>query len=275
MKKAIFACVLLCLSTIAYADEDEDKVEIVGVVANGANIWLGQKYWNFPAPWNDISVVSSGAFNPNGGLALPLDPSMPDNTIIVNRVDPILSNFPTEFDENIPLRQIPTVISGGMVRGELQGILDVARDQQSKSLPNNTITLGEWAKAEGEAEIECHNDGTSEIKIKFKHMISNGLYTIWRTMGTSDGGLTAVPLGGTPNVFVPDSEGEAKFERTLKGCPMDIVAGEKPFLLIEVAYHSDGMIYGALPDDAVSGLPFGLQTNTHLNFPINIVSEID
>ncbi len=108
-----------------------------------------------------------------------------------------------------------------------------------------------------------------------KGLVKNGLYSVWATYGDPDsGGFAPAPLGGTPNIIVPGSEGKAKFVRVLNGCPLTPQAGERPLLLIEVAYHSDGMIYGGVADLPDAGYPFGLTTHTHINFPVIIESTL-
>jgi hypothetical protein len=136
--------------------------------------------------------------------------------------------------------------------------------------------LGEWLKAKGNARLTCYDDGTAEVEMNFEGLIENGLYSIWATYGDPDtGGFAPVPLGGTPNIIVPGSEGEAKYKRYLNDCPLTLVEGEKPLLLVEVAYHSYGMVYGAVADLPGLGYPFGLTTHTQINFPVNIVGNAD
>ena len=251
-----------------------ETVKVNAVLATGANIYLGETLWQFPDPWKHVTVVSSGALNPGGDKALALTADMEGHTVIVSRVDEVLSEFDTEFPENMPLRMVPTYLNADFERDELKNILDVAQDELGQSLPNYTITLAEWEKAKGEAKFKCDDDGAS-VSMTFSGMISNGLYTIWQTSGTPEGGLTAVPLGGSPNVFVPDADGDATFERELNACPFDTEEGTKPVLLYEIAYHSDALVYGGVPDSASGGLPFGLQTHTQLNIPINIIGDAE
>ena len=251
---------------------DGDSLQVIqGVPATGANIFLDQVLWEFPNPWNQVTVISSGAFNADGSdNALDLVSGMPANTLIVNKVDPVLAAFPNLFPQNIPLRDIPMFINAAFDRGDPPSVFDAPRDELTRSWPNVAITLGEWQKASGTMIMQCSGNDAS-VSITFRNLIPNGLYTVWATSGTDAGGLTAVPFGGAPNVFVPDANGNGTWERELNGCPTDTDGVANPLLLLEVAYHSDNNIYGGVPDSAVTGLPFGLSTNTHLNFPINIV----
>ncbi len=68
-------------------------------------------------------------------------------------------------------------------------------------------------------------------------------------------------FGGTPNIFVAGPTGAAEFERNLN-CPSTPGEGEKVFLFVEVAYHSDGMVYGAIPSLPPQGVLFGAVTHT-------------
>ncbi len=267
MYNRLLAVALLLFTTTAIADP---TITIHADNANGANTYLGKTLYRFPEPVGEFSVISSGAYNPHGVIAFDLDESMPDDTLIASKVDDKLGSGPWQFDENLPLRMVPTYVDADFTRGELDSITEVAQDQLGQSLPNKPITIGDWAKAKGTARIKCGEEKGNKIVMRFKGLIPNGIFTVWQTMGTEDGGLTAVPLGGVPNVFVASDKGRAKFVRELNACPLEQEPGTKPVLLYEVAYHSDGLVYGGLPDNANMGLPFGLQTHTILNFPILI-----
>lgn len=45
-------------------------------------------------------------------------------------------------------------------------------------------------------------------------------------------------------------------------------------LLVEVALHSDNMVYGAVPDLPDAGYPFGVTTHTHIAFPVLIEESL-
>jgi len=272
MKKSILLILLIVFFTTASAHGKRNVERIQGHVATGANIFLDKILYTFPEPWNQVTVISSGAFNDDGSdNALDLVQGMAGDTLIVNKVDTVLSGFPNVFPQNTPLREIPMYINADFDLGNPSGVFETPRDQLSRSWPGNPITLGEWSKAEGVMKLKCKKNGNASVKIRFKHMIPNGLYTVWATSGTDEGGLTAVPFGGAPNVFVADDQGGGTWERQLNGCPTDTEGVDNPLLLLEVAYHSDNNIYGGIPDSAAGGRPFGLSTNTHLNFPINIL----
>lgn len=272
MKKIILLIVLVIFTTAIYADKGhvEHKRLIWAENANGANTYLGETLWRFPEPVGEFTVISSGALNPDGELALPLTKDMPGNTVIVSKVDEKVESGIGQFHENIPLRMVPTYVDADFNRGELKSILDVNQDQLGQSLPNDTITIDSWGKAKGAMRVKCLRDGTATVKMRFWNLIPNALFTVWQTHGTPDGGLGATPLGGAPNVLVPDTKGKATFERTLNSCPFTTQEGTNPVLLYEIAFHSDALVYGGLPDSAKLGLEFGRQTHTILNFPIKI-----
>jgi hypothetical protein len=118
-------------------------------------------------------------------------------------------------------------------------------------------------EATGEAIFTCYDDSNARVEMQSNGLLANGLYSIWATYGEpSTGDFAPVSLGGTPNIIAPGAEGEARFERYLNDCPLNPVEGERPLLLIEVAYHSDGMVYGAVADLPSAGVPFGVTKHT-------------
>lgn len=225
--------------------KDKKEFSIQGVVATGANTFLGEPFWDFGNPWGILTFSSMGGYNPDGDKPFTLTPDTPRKMVLASLVDEKLSGFNTSVPQNIPLQKNYTMINGAGERGTLPSVTAVKGSKQSKSLPNAPITLGDWMNAKADATFTCKKGGTAKVEIRFKGLIENGLYTIWATYGDPEtGGLAPVPLGGMPNVIVPGSQGKAKFERFLNDCPLTPKAGEKPLLLIEVAYHSDGMVYG-------------------------------
>jgi hypothetical protein len=279
----IYALLMAVFFTTPSFAGDEGKsrkhkkvLSIQGVVATGANTFLGEPFWDFGSPWGMLTFSSMGGYNAEGDEPFTLTPDTPHNMILASQVDPkLLALFVTKVPQNIPLRQNYSMINGSGDRGQLPPVTAVAGSEQSKSLPNDPITLGKWMNAKAKAKFICKKDGTAKVKMRFTGLVENGLYSVWATYGDpATGGLAPVPLGGTPNIIVPGSKGKAKFERVLNDCPLTPKAGEKPLLLIEVAYHSDGMVYGGVADLPDTGFPFGLTTHTHINFPVIIDSPL-
>ena len=118
-------------------------------------------------------------------------------------------------------------------------------------------------KARAKAKFICNEDGPAMVEIRFRGLIENGVYSVWATYGDPETErLAPMPLGGTPNIIVPGPRGKATFKRFLNDCPLTPAPGDRPLLLIEVAYHSDGMVYGGAADLPNAGFPFGLTTHT-------------
>jgi hypothetical protein len=115
------------------------------------------------------------------------------------------------------------------------------------------------------------------------------MWEIWRTITeTGNTGLAAVPVGGVTNVFTTNQHGNGKYTRDLSGCPMTVITEDGATMaFIDVVYHTDGSVFGALPglggttanfigDDGEryqSTLPVGTNSNTHMTFPL-LVDEL-
>ena len=78
------------------------------------------------------------------------------------------------------------------------------------------------------------------------------------------------PLGGVPNVIVPDEKGHATYVRDLHYCPLD--TDTNPLMYIAILMHSDQMVYGAYFDQGGlndgAALPIGTVSADHLCIPV-------
>ena len=132
------------------------------------------------------------------------------------------------------------------------------------------ITLERWLKGRGKLNILCFSDGTARIKINLFGLIPNGIYTAWGLFSrdvTNDGVddlLAPIPLGGVPNVIIPNNYGWGTFERRLGYCPHE----QDKFQFIDITYHSDGNVFGGSVDLIRPNQPAFSVTNTHIAFPI-------
>ncbi len=264
-------------------DDDGGTVEVDGVAVTGFNRLLSQPIWDLGAPFGAAGFNFVYAFNPAGDDPLDLTDATPGNTLIASGVDPnYLVAFgitAADFDPdlaNVPFRDVATIVDPFGGRAQVPSVLDVPGFAASKSLPNDPLTLDDWLSAEATLEYECNSDGTADIEIEAENLVVNGVYTIWGVFrldtdndGTFDT-IIPVALGGVPNVFIADEDGEGSIERTINLCP-----DEEPSLLnIDIAYHSDGIVYGALPELPRGGLPGGLATHDQINFPINVAGTV-
>lgn len=125
------------------------------------------------------------------------------------------------------------------------------------------ITLGEWFAAKGQGSYTCEN-GEGVLDVTFENLVPNGVYTMWHDffawpptepfIGTYD-----LPFGardGSENTFVADTEGGARFKKTIKPCLQ--LSGEQLIAELAIAWHSDGRSYGHEPGE------FSTKTHVHL-----------
>ncbi len=262
------------------SDSDSDEITITGVAVTGANRRLGEPVWDLGVPFGLCGFNFVFGFVPGGGnVPIDLDPSTPLDTLVATGFDtnlavvPPFAPFPDPTLLNIPFREVPIIVGPDGTRAPVPSVLDVPGFAPSKSLPNAPITLGEWLEAEGKLDIECDDDGTAIVKVKLKNLIENGVYTLWGVFGLDlfpvDGmedTIVPVALGGVPNVMIADEDGEARIKRTINFCPID----EPRLKTINIAWHSDGSDYGAVPELPLLGLPGGVITHDQVNFAINV-----
>ena len=270
----LLLCALLLVAGSAAAKGPQAQ-HINGIAVTGFNRLLGEPIWDFPGTLGMVGFNSFGAFNPNGNRALPLTPDSPPSTLLATAFDPFFL-FPGTSEEdvaselNIPLRQVGVVVdSAGLVRAPLPDHLSVGQLVRSQVSPSDAITLGDWLEAEGSGVINCGGqNGTATVNLIMDGLIPYGLYSVWAIFGPN-GVMTALPLGGTPNVFVADGRGRATFERTINFCPLDLAPGQTPLLHIDVLWHSDHRVAGTRPNLPRAKLFEGTVTHTHLEFLVS------
>jgi hypothetical protein len=135
------------------------------------------------------------------------------------------------------------------------------------------ITWGEWLQGalstESVASIKCVEKGT-HLTLELTDLIPNALYTVWLFTGATptsplSRGMFPNSLGQGGNHFTTDENGAAIFNAIAPRGPLSI-NGEIPNCLldnsisvIQLAYHSDGRLYGPVPG------PAGV-TLDHINF---------
>ena len=291
--------IILNLPAIAVADH---LARIKGLNVTGTNRLCGEAVMqlnDIPAPLPvDFGGDFVGEFDPNPAAvdAIPLSPTNCDDDILLATytdngfIDPL--GIPEADDRivNIPLRNVAVNATPDGVRLTLppQGVLPANPFPPTKSGSNDDITLGDWLKTRGTMIFTCRDDGTATVRIYFRNLIANGVYSMWALWATTPPGapaatLVPLPFGGVPNAFVPDKNGRGFFQRELAYCPQDTTPDGSLLLFVATAYHSDGSIYGATPElPAVpisfldgdgtifqSTLPPGVVDHDQMNFPIN------
>jgi hypothetical protein len=168
---------------------------------------------------------------------------------------------------NVPINDVPVNVSpAGDQRVALNEERGASALEATRAEPNRTVTLADWARADGTATIRCGASG-NQLTLRLDDLLPNKLYTVWAIVGTRDG-LAPLPMGGVPNALVSDASGRATFSRTLRACPTDPAITEGRLLLIDIVLHSDNQLYGATPDLPLVGLFTGAVNQTHLEFPI-------
>ena len=240
--------------------------DIRGEAVTGFNEVCGEPLQALPLP-EPLSPTFHGAFvgafdpTPGAVSALPLTPeNCSDDVILATTTDPTYRaafGFPDADPrlKNIPLRQVPTTVTLDGLRSALPplGAAPPNPFPPTKSAPNAPITLGAWLSARGHMRITCEADGSASVKIWFRNLIPNGIYTMWALWratppGAPGPGFVPLPFGGVPNAFVPNKHGAATFERDLAACPMDVTPDGSVVMFVSTAYHSDGSLYGATPE---------------------------
>jgi hypothetical protein len=115
--------------------------------------------------------------------------------------------------------------------------------------PKLPLTLGEWFGATGAGAYSCV-DGTAQINASFNGLVPNGVYTMWHWFSADPPtepfkAPYDIPVGsrdGTDSIFIADTEGNARFVRTMKPCLQ--LTGEHLMAGLAIAWHSDGETYG-------------------------------
>lgn len=255
------------------------KITVIkGVAVTGLNRLFGQPLWDSGTSYGPIGFNYVFAYDPYAEDPLPLTADTPLNTLLATGLDPysleVFGLTPEDFDPqitNLPLRETPIIVERDGYRDFLPSVLDVPAFVPGRSLPNTDITLGKWLQASGRAIVRCSANGKVKLTIQLRGLIKNGIYTVWGAyiLDTDNDGveeLMVAPLGGVPNALVADHKGGAVFCRVLNSCPLT----DPGLKLIEVMYHSDGALYGAVPNQAFLGYPIGVVTHAQVEFPVNV-----
>lgn len=260
-----------------------DTKEINAEVSTGVNRLYGQPMMEFdfmPSPFKEkFGFETMGVFNPDGPTPLPITASTPDDAVLVSSVDAQGVGLPQAIFQgadptlvNVPLRDIqawvlpPNLQKRAVLPPHLAG--PVTGPTQAE--PSGPITKGEWFKASGTLNATCDPEGNS-VSLNMKSLVPNRVYTVWSLWmdSSGQGGVTPLPLGGAPNLFVTDKNGDATFERQLNFCP-SVAAQEgvegKRLAIIDAHLHSDHAAYGAIPAPFAAGFPPGAVIQEHLSW---------
>lgn len=252
---------------------------IEGVAVLGDNNAAQKAMYNIP----DLGPAYFNwvyAYNPNGSTPTIIPANAPKNTVLAGGIDPLaqaIGLIPAHVDPsmiNVPLHQTPVVVDGAGTRAQVPSAAEQPGSTTSRSLPSKPITLGKWMQAKGTMKIRCYADDTATVDIRLTNLIENGVYSLWTIyLADRDGdgqtdGVAPYALGGVPNVIVPDANNSATVSRKLGFCPLT----DPKLIFIDIAFHSDGSVYGGAPDQPFASFsqPMGSVTHTHVEFPMNV-----
>jgi hypothetical protein len=273
LNQRLTGLLFLFLLGAAQVGAQERTATIKGRVVTGTNRFLGQPLTDFGVPLGPAGFSNVAAFNPSGAEPTPLSPGAPPSTRLATYVDPdflaLIGKTPADVDPaklNVLINDVPVNVSpAGDQRVTLRGILRSGQAQPSLAEPSAHVTLGDWVRAAGTAQIRCRK-GANTVRLELKGLLPNRLYTVWGILGGD--GLAPLPLGGLPNAFTTDKSGGATFERVLNFCPLQPASGERPLVLIDIVLHSDQQVYGAMPDLPFANLFTGTINHTQYEFQL-------
>ncbi|MEO0425448.1 MAG: hypothetical protein AAF184_24150 [Pseudomonadota bacterium] len=273
------ASLTLLASHDAPADTGASTSVIDGIVETGLNRFLGEPIVDWGGELGTFGANFLGEYDPSSDLPLPLTAATPGYALLATNIDrefqEVMFGQPPETldtsGENLPLREAflqagPSVFE----RAQVSGHADAQPYTLSRSEPNTQISLDDWTAGEGRMRIRCRADGTASMRVRFEHLVPNGVYTLWHFY-VGDAGPGVLPAGGVPNVFVPDAQGNGRFVRELSYCP---TAADSPTLAYLLAYHVDGAAYGGFPDAPLEHLYGGVVTVEQLIFPVNVAAVL-
>jgi len=270
---------VLLLPTVTFAAHNSSRQFYDrGIAVTGINDLCGSPVFNLPAPEGLSPTVHAtvlGEYDPDGELPIPLSPTnCNDDIVVATYTDPnfLARTGQPDIDsrlKNIPLREVPVISKPDGSCAVLPTLDSVPGNAlpPTKSNPNDTITLGNWLNAGGRMYLRCKADGTAKVKLRYRNLIPNGVYSVWAIWNTTPPGaskarLFPVPLGGIPNVVIPDSKGRATFSRELASCPKDVTENGSIMLFIDLAYHSDSNLSGAFPQIGAAPTKFKMEDGT-------------
>jgi len=263
----------VCLFALGHGVAQAQTHTIQGRAVTGVNRLLSQPVFEL-GPFGGAGFNDVGAYNPNGGEALPLTAASPANTLLASIVDPgFVEAFHVDPSTirpqtlNIPLRDVGVYINPAGRRQPVRDIFHSSQMAPSRASAGGPITLGQWLKAAGTAKIDCKGN-TASLRIDMTGLIPRGLYDVWGVMLT-DQGPAPICLGGSPCAFITDKKGSASFAATLNFCPYDLREHEFPLGIIEVLFHSDHAVYASQPELFYAGYPPGIVSHSHLEFPVS------
>jgi len=285
MRKTMVAAAVAVAALGATADvvaqSSSSYTRIEGVAVTGFNRLLSAPVWDLGPGFGGIGFNFVFGYNPDGTTdEIPLTPDSPLDLIVASGFDPaqlLVAPQPDESTTNIPFKDVPVIVGGDGTRAAVRASTEADPWESSKSYPSMDTTLEEWLKARGTLHIKCRSDGSALLKVNAWGLIPNGVYTLWGVFSrdfSGDGnidGMGPSALGGVPNVAIASIIGRASITRELNFCPTE----EENLKTVAMAYHSDGNVYGGVPELGGVGFPGGTITHDHLNWAVNVEANLE
>lgn len=278
---AAVAVSALGVTSDALAQSNASYTRVEGVAVTGFNRLLSAPVWDLGPGFGGIGFSFVFGYNPDGSYnEIPLTPDSSMDLIVASGFDPaqlIVVPAPDDAITNIPFSDVHIIVDPAGGRAQVRDSTEADPWEPSKSYPSDDTTLEEWLNAQGTLHIKCRDDGTANIKVNAAGLIPNGVYTLWGIFSrdfSGDGnidGMAPSALGGVPNVALADIVGRASISRELNFCPTE----EFNLKTVALAYHSDGNIYGSVPELGGAGLPGGTITHDHLNWAVNVEANLE
>ncbi len=154
--------------------------------------------------------------------------------------------------------------NGGTPTGDATLLFDNVGHTLVTAPDGHQVTLGEFNKVSGYAEIKCINAGT-HVVVHLKGLIPNGVYTMWVVTFKSPGfdwttanaiGVGALgPGDGSKNAFTASPSGTASLSATMPAGTMSEFGSVNNCLSSEYqvqlwgVIHMDGLTHGGSPGD--------------------------
>ena len=294
---SVVLAIVVCAALAAHAQTRD--LQSVGVALTGPNDRCGDQVWTLqgipdgPLSRGTFLGIRDDSLGASDAIPLTFMDCLPEadpNRIVATHFDPAYGAVrgwvtPNAALSNLAFRNIP-VPAGNGVRAPIPLPGNVPPNPLPPTItePTGPITLGTWLAADGELEVVCDDvTNTATIAIGMGNLVPHGVYTVWGHWVDPGANQLQVPLGGLPNTVVADVDGNAELCREVAFCPLDLAPDSSQLQYVSIAFHGDGVTYGAVPYEAfttrafvgVASLPFlssipgGIVTFEHLGFRIN------
>jgi len=253
---------------------------VSGIPVTGSNRRFGKPIWDLGESLGTLGYNFIYEYNPGQAQPMPITSSTSHKAILASGTD---SDYLALFGQttndispsivNIPVHQMPVLSGPSGETSQLPSVFEVGATGRTRVATNKPVTLSKWLNAKAKARFKCFSNGAANVSIRFKSLIPDAIYSIWGVFSFDTDGdgsgdaIGGVPLGGVPNLIVSDSYGYGTISRKLNFCPKD----EPSLKYLTAAFHSDVNNNGAVPDQALLGLPGGTIAHAAISFPINAV----